>query len=197
MLPATPLTGLGQLLTWPGLPALGPLVPGLIHLISLAALAGLLVYTGRRLVSRRKYSYSYQAGKEQLVVFGVIIITTLATDLLAGLAAGILVEFIIYFINSGKNLSLRSFFQPDVQVQQPLSGDEFHRVQVKKSAVFSNYRGLKKVLDGLPRQQRIVVDFSNAQLVDPSVLEKLSCYRSEYLAEGVSATFDIKGLKTY
>ena len=68
------------------------LVPGLIHRIPLAALAAMLVYTGFRLASPREFRNVFRIGKEQLLIFLATLIGVLATDLLIGVAIGIVVE---------------------------------------------------------------------------------------------------------
>src|SRR5262249_22991851 len=76
------------------------LLPWLVHQIPLAALAAMLVYTGYRLASPREWVAVYKVGREQFVVFTATVIVVLATDLLVGIAAGILVEFLLYWLHS-------------------------------------------------------------------------------------------------
>ena len=67
------------------------LLPALIHRIPLAALGAMLVYTGFRLASPKEFLNAYRVGPEQLIVFVATVISTLATDLLIGIATGIAV----------------------------------------------------------------------------------------------------------
>lgn len=173
------------------------LLPGLIHQIPLAALAAMLVYTGFRLASPKEFVHTYHVGKEQLLIFVVTIVTTLATDLLVGIAAGILVKFIVHFINGGKSLPVSNIFKADVVLEPDHGGDNFYRLHVRKAAVFSNYLSLKEKLDELPRQQRIAIDFSEAKLVDHTMLENLKRYQADYLAEGGGAQFELQGLDNH
>jgi MFS superfamily sulfate permease-like transporter len=52
---------------------------------------------------------------------------------------------------------------------------------------------LKKSLDSLPRGKKIILDFSNANLVDHTVLENLHHYSRDYKNGGGS--FEILGLE--
>lgn len=148
--------------------------PMLIHQIPLAALAAMLVFTGYRLASPQSFYQTYKIGKEQLVIFLITIVFTLASDLLIGIGVGILTKFILHMVNG---LSIKYIFKPMFTVRE--NGDEF-TVDVFHSAVFSNYIQLKKSLDALPRGKTIRIDFSNANLIDHTVLENLHQYQHDY-----------------
>jgi MFS superfamily sulfate permease-like transporter len=68
------------------------LIPMVLHLIPLAALAAMLVYTGFRLAHPSEFMHAYKIGREQLVIFVVTLVCVLATDLLIGIAIGIAVK---------------------------------------------------------------------------------------------------------
>ena len=162
--------------------------PLLIHQIPLAALAAMLVYTGFRLASPKAFYQTYKIGSEQLLIFLVTILATLATDLLIGIGVGILTKIVLH-LKSG--LPLRNVFKPHFTVVQK-EYEEMYTVSVFLSAVFSNYIKLKKSLDSLPRKKVIVVDFTNANLIDHTVMENLHQYQHEYNLEGGS--FEINGM---
>jgi MFS superfamily sulfate permease-like transporter len=75
------------------------LIPGVLQHIPLAALAAMLIYTGTRLASPKEFSHAYHIGIEQLVVFVTTMMVTLATDLLVGVGAGLLLEIAIHIKN--------------------------------------------------------------------------------------------------
>uniref|UniRef100_UPI003593F123 SulP family inorganic anion transporter n=1 Tax=Aquiflexum sp. TaxID=1872584 RepID=UPI003593F123 len=162
--------------------------PLLIHQIPLAALAALLVYTGYKLASLMAFVHTYKIGKEQLFIFLLTIIVTLATDLLLGIAAGILLKIIIHLTNG---LPLKYLFKPlfTVTVDQE---KETYIVDVFHSAVFSNYIKLKNSLDALPKGKTINVDFSNSNLVDHTVMENLHHYQHDYEHNG--GQFSLTGM---
>lgn len=162
--------------------------PLLIHQIPLAALAALLVFTGYKLASPMAFVHTYKIGKEQLFIFLLTIIVTLATDLLLGIAAGILLKIVIHFANG---LPLKYLFKPlfTVTVDQE---NEKYNVHVFHSAVFSNYIKLKKSLDALPRGKTINIDFTNSNLVDHTVMENLHHYQHDYEHNG--GTFSLIGM---
>ena len=67
------------------------LFPRLIHEIPLASLAALLVFTGFRLASPKEFAKTLEVGLDNFVIFLATIIGVLATDLLIGVAIGIVV----------------------------------------------------------------------------------------------------------
>jgi MFS superfamily sulfate permease-like transporter len=148
--------------------------PNLIHQIPLAALAAMLIYTGFRLASPKEFYKTYKIGREQLAIFMITILVTLATDLLIGIGVGIATKFILHLING---LPLKFIFKPLFTVQEQ---DGVYTVDVFHSAVFSNYIKLKKSLDALPRKKTIKIDFTNANLVDHTVMENLHHYQHDY-----------------
>ena len=161
--------------------------PFVLHKIPLAALAAMLIYTGFRLASPKEFYNTYAVGKEQLLIFITTIVVTLATDLLVGIAAGIILKMIIHLLNG---LPLKVMFKPLFTISE-IDGKVV--VDVFHSAVFSNYIKLKSALDNLPRKSHIVIDFQNSYLIDHTVLESLAHYKSDYEREG--GLFDLVGLE--
>jgi MFS superfamily sulfate permease-like transporter len=142
-------------------------VPGLIHMIPLAALGARRVYTGFRLASPREFIHVYKVGVEQLIVFVVTIIGVLATDLLDGIAIGIATKIAIHLINGA---SLRSFVKPRISVER--TDNSRVTIRVKGSAVFTSWISLKRRIENSDARE-VVLDLSETRLVDHTVMEKL------------------------
>jgi MFS superfamily sulfate permease-like transporter len=143
-------------------------VPALLNHIPLAALAGMLVFTGYNLASPKEFYHMWQVGKGQLVVFLTTLIATLATDLLIGIAAGIVVKMIIHCT---AGVSIGNLFKPHAEVK---TGDADHPVvEVKKALVFSNWLPMRQKLLELRHHPKVQVDLSGTHFVDHSVITKL------------------------
>lgn len=160
-----------------------------IHQIPLAALASMLMVTGYRLASPKEFAKNYHVGKEQFTIFLTTIIVTLATDLLVGIACGVFVKLLIHM---AYGVPFKSLFKPFLTINE--EGDEY-TIDVEHSAIFSNYIGLKKQLDALPRGKKITVDFTSARLVDHTVLEHIHELAEKYKRGGGS--FEITGLDSH
>jgi MFS superfamily sulfate permease-like transporter len=65
----------------------------IIHLVPVAALAGVLCVTGYRLAAPIHFKHCREIGKEQLLVFLCTIVGTLMTDLLVGVFIGVGVQY--------------------------------------------------------------------------------------------------------
>jgi len=168
------------------------LFPTILHRIPLAALAAMLVYTGFRLAHPSEFIHVYQIGREQLVIFVATIIGVLATDLLIGIGIGIGMKLLIHVMNG---VPLRSLFKPYLEVEQ--QDDQTVRIVARQSAVFSNWIPFRRQLEdvGLVQRQNIVLDVSDAKLVDHSVMEKLHEMQRNFEQEGL--TLDIIGLDAH
>lgn len=166
------------------------LLPDLINSIPMAALAAMLIYTGYRLASPVEFLTMYKIGKEQMAIFLVTIVVTLATDLLVGIACGVVVKLIIHLANG---VSLKSVFKPYLVIKK--TDNKTYVVDVSHSAVFSNLIALKKHLDRLENDYDLVVDFSNADFVDHAVLHYLHSLERDYALQGRSIT--IRGLDSH
>lgn len=164
-------------------------IPQWLNLIPLAALAAMLVFTGSRLAHIREFAHVYHAGREQFVVFVATIIGVLATDLLIGIFIGMGVKLLIHFING---MPLSSLFKPFLTVEQP--DDKTSVIHASKSAVFSNWILFRSQIYqyGLLQGRNVIVDFSDANLVDFSTMEKLSELRGDFEVKGL--TLEITGL---
>ena len=144
------------------------IIPGLLQLIPLAALAAMLIYTGTRLASPSEFMHAYHIGPEQLLIFVVTMLVTLMTDLLVGVGAGLALKMLLH-IWSGAPMA--RFFS--VVVDEARDGDTV-RLVVQDAAIFTNYLGLKRRLLALPDDvRRVVIDFDQAWVVDHTVLAKL------------------------
>ncbi|TXK50067.1 hypothetical protein FVR03_05550 [Pontibacter qinzhouensis] len=125
------------------------------------------------------------------MIFLITIISTLSSDLLIGIGAGIAAELLILMM---KGLPVKSIFRPGIKLQQHEGKDYFH-IALSDGAVFSNYIKLRKYLDSLPRQQHLVLDFSETVVVDHTVMKHLHQYREEYIGQG--GQLEITGLHAH
>lgn len=146
------------------------LLAPIIREIPLAALAAMLIITGFRLAAPAQFKRTYEIGSDQLILFVSTLVITLATDLLVGILAGTIIKLAIHYY---RGVKLSQMFSTPTSLHQQGKTAILH---VEGPAVFSNYFSLQKqIINLLPTNEKIEVDFSNAPLVDHTTL---SCLQS-------------------
>ncbi len=159
------------------------LFPSFLNRIPLPALAAILVFTGYRLASPQVFQKIASVGLEQLIIFSATLLATLFTDLITGIACGMLLTLLMQLNTKDRAaVILRNFFKPNTLLFLESSG-QYH-LSVRAFSNFTNYVRLKKRLDTLPTNAALVVDFSLCQFVDYSVLEHLGTYRDSFEKSG-------------
>lgn len=158
------------------------LIPTVLHLIPLAALAAMLIFTGTRLAHINEFRHMLQIGREQLLIFVVTLIAVLATDLLMGIAIGIGIKIAIHLFNGAP---IAVFFIPKLVIDE---NDQSVKITVKQAAIFSNWIPIRRKIIGLGLAQNksIVLELSATRLVDHSVMDKLDSLKSDFEQAGLS-----------
>ena len=142
-----------------------------IEMIPIAALAAMLVFTGFKLASPKEFKHMYQIGLMELEIFVVTLVAVLATDLIIGIAIGILFKYALLLF---KGTKLKDLFKSHSLSEE--KGDTA-TIKLEGAQIFSNYLSLKKILDRtLEHKSNLVLDFSNTTLVDHTVMEHLEDY---------------------
>jgi MFS superfamily sulfate permease-like transporter len=164
--------------------------PSLIHSIPLAALASLLVFTGFRLTSPREFANVMGIGKEQLFIFVVTIISVIATDLLIGVAIGILLEMMIYV---ALGVKFNNLFKIHFIQQEQKDGKIF--IHIEGAAIFSNFLALKEALAQIEDGKMLIFNKSGVSLIDHTVMEFFHEFQHDY--ESRSGRCEIQGLEEH
>ncbi|MDD1607769.1 MAG: SulP family inorganic anion transporter [Methylococcaceae bacterium] len=159
------------------------LFPRLIHSIPLAALASLLVFTGFRLASPKEFAHVLHIGKEQLFMFVVTVVGVIATDLLVGVAIGILVKLTIHLI---RGVNFGNLFKINFSIEQK-ANTVF--IEISGAAVFSNFMALKDALAKLENGKTIIFQLNDAYLLDHTVMEFFHDFQHDYEAQGGKCEF--------
>lgn len=155
------------------------------NLIPNAALAAMLIGVGYKLANPKEFGHMAKIGLEQISIFVVTIVVTLASDLLVGIAAGIILKTIIHLYNGAP---LKYLFSAKTRV-------EGNTIIVNGSAIFSNYLEILKVINNFKHTDDIVFDVSKCRLVDHTVIENLHHLRDDFKNAGGS--FEVIGLDEF
>ena len=145
----------------------------------------MLIGVGFKLASPKEFGRMASIGIEQLIIFLTTIVVTLSTDLLVGIAAGIVVKLITQMVFGAP---LKTMFKASVEI----SG---HNAKINGSAVFSNWLGIKKQLIKFNLKDHVVVDVRNCNVVDHTVIDNLLHMEHDFENEG--GKMDVIGLDEF
>ncbi len=154
-----------------------------IQMVPLAALAAILVFTGIKLASPKMFRDTLKRGYEQLVIVSFTVFATLQYDLKTGLVAGVFITFLIHLVKSHipVNLFIRYLKNP----QYVVTKDEGKVIlKVKGISNFSNILNLTRELQTIGFGNDIILDFSQARLVDHTILETLKEWEDKNADQG-------------
>jgi len=147
----------------------------IIRMIPLAALAVLLIYTGYKLATPKLWVDTYRKGDDQFLIFFTTFFATLVYGLLIGLIIGIVITLFNHYGKS--NLKAEKFIkyltEPSIQTTRTENTHELY-IRLEGIVNFINIPKLKQVLKSSGKTEKnIIVDMSNARLIDYTVLEYL------------------------
>jgi carbonic anhydrase len=158
------------------------LVPGLLNQIPLACLAAILVMTGLKLASPKVIRQMWAEGRPQFMPFAVTVLAIVTTDLLKGIAVGLIVA-VGFILHSNLRRPLRRVMEKHV------TGDVL-RVELANQVSFLNRAALERTLSTVPRGGHLLIDARNTDYIDPDILDLLEDFSKKTApAHGVDLSF--------
>ncbi|HWU02262.1 MAG TPA: SulP family inorganic anion transporter [Novosphingobium sp.] len=144
--------------------ALVVLLPGLLRQVPMAALGGVLVITGWRLVSLRHAQHLFNThGPLPAAIWAITFVLVVSTDLLTGVMVGIglsVIELLPYIRRLG--LDVR---------EEP--GEETHRISLSGAATFVSLSRLTARLENIPENSTVHLDLHGVRGMDHTTIEML------------------------
>jgi carbonic anhydrase/SulP family sulfate permease len=157
------------------------LLPTVLNLIPLSALAAILIVTGLKLASPKLFKEMWRDGKYQFLPFVITLAAIVLTDLLVGILIGLAVS-VLFILNS----NLRRPVQRTVE--KHLGGEVLH-VELPNQVSFLNRAALEKVLREAPAGSHVLLDASRTDFIDPDVLSLIRDFKDNIApAHGVSVS---------
>jgi len=144
------------------------LIPRLLNLVPLAALAAILIHIGWKLAHPVHLLQAWHIGRDQFVPFTVTILAILLTDLLTGVIVGLLVG--AFFILKEQADA------PGLTVLSP-PGAVLTRYALGQQATFLTKVRIEKTLNALTPGSRVEIDARDCRRIDPDVLQLLHDFR--------------------
>jgi len=137
------------------------LIPRILQLIPLSALAGILFVTGFKLTKPEIYKDMYKKGWSQFLPFIATVLAIVFSNLLLGVFIGILVA--VFFI-------LKTNFRESIIVVN--EGNNF-LLRLTKDVSFLNKATFRDVFINIPSNSSITIDGSQSHFIDHDVRETI------------------------
>jgi MFS superfamily sulfate permease-like transporter len=135
----------------------------MLNQIPLACLAAVLLVVGYKLAKVSLFKEMYKLGWEQFVPFIVTVVAIQFSDLLKGIALGMVVA--IFYI-------LRTNYRRDYQIHQDKNSEGGAiTIQLSEHVTFINKGSIATKLSGLPNNSKVTIDASQSHYIDLDVLE--------------------------
>ena len=138
-------------------------IPTILNRIPLACLAAILLMIGYKLASPKVFKHMWASGKYQFVPFIVTVLAVVFTDLLKGVAIGLVVS-VFYILRA--NLKLAYFFKKEKH-----HAGEGITIKLAQEVSFLNKAAIKQTLNHLPENSKLLIDASDSFYIDHDVLE--------------------------
>ena len=151
-------------------------IPALLNYIPLAALAAILLHTGFKLAAPGLWRGMYRQGWSQFVPFAITVVAIVMTDLLIGIAVGMLVGLFFILSEYLRQPALNRVSPPDAVLQ---------RFQLPDQATFLAKANIERTLESLPTGARVEIDGRQTKRFDHDVLEILHDFSKTAALRGI------------
>ena len=159
------------------------LIPGLLNLIPLTALAAVLIYTGFKLTKPTLYMAFYKKGWDQFLPFVATVVAILFTDLLIGIVIGCIIG--LFFV-------LRSNFKSAVFV---VNDDNRFLFRLRKDVSFLNKPIIKRKLEEVPENSFVLIDATRADFIDKDIVEVIEDFLKHAPLKNITVDLKKSGFK--
>lgn len=145
-------------------------IASVLNMIPLASLAAILLMVGYKLAKPVLFKDMYKLGWEQFVPFVVTVVAILATDLLKGIIAGMIVGGFYALLHSYRN----SHHMKEVVTTE--DGQKIYQLVLAEEVSFFNKANVVTALNAIPVNSKVIIDFTRSKSVAYDVLELIKDY---------------------
>jgi MFS superfamily sulfate permease-like transporter len=166
------------------------LIPMVLNMIPLAVLACILFVVGYKLAKPSLFKQMYALGWSQFLPFLVTIVGIIFTDLLKGIAMGVVVSVVILLRNTYRN----SHF---IKTEKSSEGNKKVKMTLAEEVTFLNKGAILNALNNLPEGTELTVDLSDSVSIDYDVLEIIDNFKKTSKEKNITVDLINRGdLKT-
>jgi MFS superfamily sulfate permease-like transporter len=151
-------------------------IPFLLNKIPLASLAAILLITGYKLAKLSLFKKMWRNGRDQFIPFIVTVLAVVFTDLLKGVAFGMMIG-IFYILRT--NLRNSYFYKIEKNGEKNVI-----RIKLAQEVSFLNKAAIQQTLLKLPRESHVIIDGSDSLFIDKDVLEIIHNFKHSAFSKG-------------
>lgn len=144
-------------------------IPFLLNKIPLATLAAVLILTGYKLCNPAVFKKMWKEGKWQFIPFAVTVVAVVATDLLKGVAIGMVVS-IAYLLR--QNIKNAYYFH-----RSSYKNGDVIKIELSEEVSFLNKASILLTLDHVPENSMVIIDASKSKFIDHDVLQVIKEFK--------------------
>ncbi|OXA88722.1 SulP family inorganic anion transporter [Flavobacterium hercynium] len=161
-------------------------IPTLLNRIPLATLATVLILVGYKLAKPATFIHFWLKGKYQFIPFIATLVFVVATDLLKGVALGIIISVI--FVLRGNLKRAYSFKKEEYE-----DGDVIH-IDLAQEVSFLNKAAIKTTLGEIPENSKVIINAEDTEYIAHDVLDLIREFK-ETRAVDDNIKVKLKGFK--
>ncbi len=145
-------------------------IPTILNKIPLATLAAILLLVGYKLAKPATFLHFWHKGKYQFIPFIATLLAVVFTDLLKGVALGIIISII--FVLKGNLKRAYSF-----KKQEYAEGDVIH-IHLAQEVSFLNKAAIKSTLNDIPENSKVIIDASETVYIAHDILDLIHEFKT-------------------
>ncbi len=151
-------------------------IPSLLNKIPLATLAAVLLLVGYKLANPKTIKHFWGKGKYQFVPFIATFVAVVFTDLLKGVALGMIIS--IVFVLKGNMKRAYNFRNEEYS-----DGDIIH-IDLAQEVSFLNKAAIKTTLAAIPENSKVVINATDTVYIAHDVLDLIKEFKKIRSKEG-------------
>jgi len=144
-------------------------IPTFLNKIPLATLAAVLIVIGYKLAKPAVFKHFFKRGKYQFVPFVVTVVTVVFTDLLIGVALGMIIS--IFAVLRG-NMKRAYYFRKE----EYEDGDIIH-IHLAQEVSFLNKAAILFTLDAIPENSKVIINASDTVYIAHDILDSIKEFK--------------------
>ena len=141
-------------------------IPFILNKIPLSTLAAILLLVGYKLANPKIIKHFWEKGKYQFVPFIATFAAVVVTDLLKGVALGMIISVI--FVLKG-NMKRAYIFR-----KEEYKDDDIIHIDLAQEVSFLNKAAIKETLQNIPEQSYVIINASNTVYISHDILAMIT-----------------------